>query len=313
MSVFVELDRQQYPDDALNKFTASRQFDLDNARAMMWLAQLAYETAHKSKVQSILDAWQLTMHEFIRNDPGTGLPPKSACVVVAGGRGATFVTFAGSDPGKIEDWVTDFDAMPSAMDLHTGFANAVKTVWPAVEAAIKNHGAPGQALFFTGHSLGGALAILAAARAAAEFGIQPTVVYTYGSPRNGGKMFFDEYTPLLGDSTFRLIDGTDIVPTVPPPLSGGYRHVGHAIQCKTDGTFDAQTPIMAPNQNKPELVESAIQSALADSGAIANFQIFHGLGPGLLNHLSGLLPRMVRDHVPANYFRALSITVPPKP
>jgi hypothetical protein len=311
MSVFVELDRQQYPDDALNKFTASRQFNLDNARAMMWLAQLAYETAHKSKVQSILDAWKLTMREFISNDPKTGLPPNSACVVVAEGRDAMFVTFAGSDPGKIEDWVTDFDAMPSATDLHTGFQNAVGTVWPKVKTAIENRLASEQPIFFTGHSLGGALAIVAASRAALELNIQGIAVYTFGSPRTGGTAFFNEYTPLLGDSTFRLIDGTDIVPTVPPSLSGGYRHVGHAIQCKTEGIFDEQTPIMAPNQNKPELIESAIQSALADSGAIANFQIFHhGLGTGLLNHLSEFLPRMVRDHVPANYFRALSITIP---
>jgi hypothetical protein len=314
MSVFVELDREQYPDDALNKFTASRQFNLDNAGAMMWLAQLAYETAHKGKVESILNALQLTMREFVTNDPRTGLPPNSACVVVAEGRGAMFVTFAGSDPGKIEDWVTDFDAMPSATDLHTGFQDAVGTVWPKVKTAIENRSTPGEPIFFTGHSLGGALAIVAASRAALELNIQGIVVYTYGSPRTGGTKFFGEYTPLLGDSTFRLIDGTDIVPTVPPPLSGGYRHVGHAIQCKTDGIFDAQTPIMAPNQNKPDLVESAVQSALADSGAIGNFQILHhGLGPGLLNHLSGLLPRMVRDHVPANYFRALSIIVPPKP
>jgi hypothetical protein len=309
MSGFVELDRSKYPDDALDKFTVTPKYNLNNARAMMWLSQLAYETAHRSKVQSILDAWKLTMREFISNDPKTGLPPDSACVVVAGGRDATFVTFAGSDPGKIEDWVTDFDAMPSATGLHTGFEKTVETVWLAIETAIKKREATEQALFFTGHSLGGALAILAAARAAAEFGIQPTVVYTYGSPRNGGTEFFDTYTALLGDSTFRLINGTDIVPTVPPPLSGGYRHVGHAIQCRTDGTFDAQTPIMAPNQNKPELLESALQSALADSAAIANLQIFHGIGSGLLNQLSGLLPRMVRDHVPANYFRALSITI----
>jgi hypothetical protein len=309
MSGFVELDRSKYPDDALDKFTVTPKFNLDNARAMMWLSQLTYETAHRSKVQSILDAWKLAMREFISNNPKTGLPPDSACVVVAAGRGSTFVTFAGSDPGKIEDWVTDFDAMPSATGLHTGFEKTVETVWPAIETAIKKREATEQALFFTGHSLGGALAILAAARAAAEFGIQPTVVYTYGSPRNGGTEFFDTYTPLLGDSTFRLINGTDIVPTVPPPLSGGYRHVGHAIQCRTDGTFDAQTPIMAPNQNKPELLESALQSALADSAAIANLQIFHGIGAGLLNQLSGLLPRMVRDHVPTNYFRALSITI----
>jgi triacylglycerol lipase len=312
MSFFVELDRQKYPDDALNGFTATRQFNLDNAQAMMWLAQLAYETADKSKVKSILDAWQLTMHEFISNNPNTGLPPDSACVVVAGGRGATFVTFAGSDPGKIQDWITDFDAMPSAQDLHTGFQNTIGNVWTSIKTAIENRPASEQPIFFTGHSLGGALAIVAASRAALELNIQGIAVYTFGSPRTGGTKFFGDYTPLLGDSTFRLIDGTDIVPTVPPPLSGGYRHVGHAIQCKTDGIFDAQTPIMAPNQNKPELVESAIQSALADSGAIANFQIFHhGLGTGLLNHLSEFLPRMIRDHVPANYFRALSINVPP--
>jgi triacylglycerol lipase len=309
MSGFVELERSKYPSDALDKFKVTAKFNLDNARAMMWLSQLAYETADESKVKSILGAWKLTMREFISNDPKTGLPPDSACVVVAGGRGATFVTFAGSDPGKIEDWVTDFDAMPSATGLHAGFEKTVGTVWPAIEAAIKKREATEQALFFTGHSLGGALAILAAARAAAEFAIQPTVVYTYGSPRNGGTEFFDAYTPLLGDSTFRLINGTDIVPTVPPPLSGGYRHVGHAIQCRTDGIFDTQTPIMAPNQNKPELLESALQSALADSAAIANLQIFHGIGAGLLNQLSGLLPRMVRDHVPTNYFRALSITI----
>jgi hypothetical protein len=309
MSGFVELERSKYPDDALDEFKVTAKFNLDNARAMMWLSQLAYETADESKVKSILGAWKLTMREFLSNDPKTGLPPDSACVVVAGGRGATFVTFAGSDPGKIQDWVTDFDAMPSATGLHAGFEKTVQTVWLEIETAIKNREATEQALFFTGHSLGGALAILAAAHAATEFGIQPTVVYTYGSPRNGGTEFFNDYTPLLGDSTFRLINGTDIVPTVPPSLSGGYRHVGHAIQCRTDGTFDALTPVMAPNQNKPELLESALQSALADSVAIANFQLFHGIGTGLLDQLSGLLPRMVRDHIPKKYFRALSITI----
>jgi triacylglycerol lipase len=137
MSGFVELERSKYPNDALDKFKVTTKFNLDNARAMMWLSQLAYETADQSKVQSILTAWTLTMREFISNDPKTGLPPDSACVVIAGGRGATFVTFAGSDPGKIQDWVTDFDAMPSATGLHAGFEKTVGTVWPEIETAIK--------------------------------------------------------------------------------------------------------------------------------------------------------------------------------
>jgi hypothetical protein len=308
MSVLVELNRNQYPDNALNGFKPTSQFGLDNARAMMWLSQLAYETAHQPKVKSILDAWQLTMPVFKTNNPGTGLPPHSACLVGAAGRGATFFTFAGSDPLKFEDWVTDFNVMPSATDLHTGFQKAVETVWPDIQAAIKNRPAPAEPLFFTGHSLGGALAIIAAARAAQEPNVQNTVVYTFGSPRTGGKAFFDGYT--LGSSTFRLVDGTDIVATVPPTLLDDYRHVGRAIQCRTDSRFDdPDTQNIAPEANKPDLVESAMQSGLADLGALVAFQPFQGIGPGLLDQLARFLPRMVRDHVPAKYFRALSITV----
>src|SRR3954471_4060530 len=118
MSVLVELARGAYHDNALNGFTVTRKFALDNARATMWLSQLAYETADESKVEDILKAWQLKKHTFIANEPKTGLPPDSAGVVVAAGRGATFVTFAGSDPLKFEDWITDFDAGKSATDVH---------------------------------------------------------------------------------------------------------------------------------------------------------------------------------------------------
>src|ERR1700726_533562 len=129
MSGFVTLDRSQYPDNALDAFEATAQFKLDNARAMMWLSQLAYETASESKVDDILLAMHLTKLGFVSNDRLTGLPPHSACVVVAEGHGATFVTFAGSDPGKPEDWVTDFEAMLAPDSLHSGFKDAVETVW----------------------------------------------------------------------------------------------------------------------------------------------------------------------------------------
>ena len=57
MSELVELHRSQYPDDALNRFTPNAQFDFENARAMMWLSQLAYETVHEGKVTEILGAF----------------------------------------------------------------------------------------------------------------------------------------------------------------------------------------------------------------------------------------------------------------
>jgi triacylglycerol lipase len=309
MSKFVELPQSAYPANALDSFTATPGFKLDNARAMMWLSQLAYETASESKVDGILTALKLTKLGFVRNDSLTGLPPHSACVVIAEGHGATFVTFAGSDPGKPQDWITDFEAMPLPDGLHTGFEDAVKTVWPKIQAALAKRTAPAQPVFFTGHSLGGALAILAASRAPLEPNVQQVVVYTFGSPRTGGEAFFNDYTRALGDSTFRFVHGCDIVPTVPLTLLHVYRHVGQAVQCRSGGLFDGVAP-MPRDGNTPDIRESAKQAGLADFGAIAALQFVQGIGPGLRNELAGFLPRMVRDHVPQNYFRALSINVP---
>lgn len=314
MSVFVELPRNAYPADALDHFTATRDFKLDNARAMMWLSQLAYETAHQDKVDDILRALRLTKLTLITNNALTGLPPHSACVVVAEGHGATFVAFAGSDPAKPEDWVTDFEAMPSPDDLHSGFAKAVETVWPAIQTALANRTAPTQPVFFTGHSLGGALAILAAFLAASreplKRNVEQIVVYTFGSPRNGGAKFFSDYPPRLGDATFRFIHGTDIVPTVPfTTLLHVYRHVGQAVQCGSGGHFEGVTP-MAPGGDEPDIRQSVAKAGLADIEALGTLHLLRGIGPGLRNELAGVLPRMVRDHVPQSYFRALSIDVP---
>jgi triacylglycerol lipase len=307
MSIFVELPQAAYTTTALDKFVATADFKLDNARAMMWLSQLAYETAHEKKVEDILEGWKLRKLGFIPNDPLNGLPAHSACVVIAEGHGATFVTFAGSDPGKPQDWITDFEARPAADGQHSGFKATVETVSRKIQTALANRTAPTQPLFFTGHSLGGALAILAAFRAPPK---QQVVVYTFGSPRNGGEQFFDDYTPRLGNVTFRFVHGSDLVPTVPLTVPGIiYRHVGQAVQCESGGLFDAVAP-MPRDGNKPEFLESAVQSGLTGLAALQALQLIHRIGPGLRNQLTELLPLMLQDHVPQNYFRALSIDVP---
>jgi triacylglycerol lipase len=307
MSFLVAIARSAYRADALNDFQPTPAFSLRNAQAMMWMSQLAYETENEKKIESVLGDWSLAIRGFASNDPDTGWPPKSACLVGAGGRGGTIIAFAGSDPLKIEDWITDFDAAPSPDDVHTGFREAIANVWPEIKRMIDARPMSEQPLFFTGHSLGGALAIVAAERALSEAKVGATAVYTFGSPRTGGPGFFANYLPSLANSTYRLVDGTDVVPTVPPPLANTYLHVGQMIQCRTDGIFVEPPAMSATSGNAPDIVDGLLQTGLADLRALAAFRIIRWIGPRPLDMFSSLLPRMVRDHVPANYFRALSI------
>jgi triacylglycerol lipase len=311
MSFLVELPQELFPADALDGLEIMSDYKLENAQAMMWMSQLAYETAHEGKVNDILKAWKLTKLEFGSKNSVTGLQPKSARFVIAEGHGAeghgaTIVTFSGTDPIEIEDWITDFTVAPKLDVLHQGFEDAVETVWPKIKTTIESRPA-GHPLFFTGHSLGGALALIAAERALRESRIQAMAVYTFGGPRVGGQTFFKRYAP-LGERTFRLVNGGDIVPTVPPNLGGNFRHVGRAIQCPIDGIFETPPAMMSSDENQPDFVESLLRSALADLAKFPAFRLPR-IGPGLLGLSIGALPEILRDHVPRSYFRALSIPV----
>jgi hypothetical protein len=97
--------------------------------------------------------------------------------------------------------------------VHTGFEDQYLSVRADVERALEHVSDP---LFITGHSLGAALATLAAA------GRKVQGVYTFGSPRVGNQAFVDS---LKGTNIFRVVDDQDVVPTLPPE-GLGFVHAG---------------------------------------------------------------------------------------
>ena len=84
------------------------------------------------------------------------------------------------------------------------------------------------------------------------------------------------------------------------------------MHCPTDGLFNGIVP-KPSNGNDPDFVRSLLQAGIADAAAIAAIELLPRIGAGLQNLLARFLPRLIRDHIPANYFRALSIAVRPPP
>jgi predicted lipase len=76
-------------------------------------------------------------------------------------------------------------------------------------------------IIIAGHSLGGALAVLAASRFSEKIRNNISTVYTFGQPAAGLDSFANNYP--LDEKTFRITAGVDIVTFMPP---GFYRHVG---------------------------------------------------------------------------------------
>lgn len=109
----------------------------------------------------------------------------------------------------------DFAAASVGARWHQGFVAAITEVWDPVFAATSEHlKAKDRPLWVTGHSLGGALALLAA-----WLFLRRTVsvhqVYTFGAPMVGNKDVADALNREFAGKIFRYVNAPDPVPLLP--------------------------------------------------------------------------------------------------
>lgn len=152
--------------------------------------------------------------------------------------GRIYFSFRGTK--GLEDVLDDIDirhrrfGIHQGVHVHAGFYRQWTDIFPSIDREIasllKKNKAAGltSTLIFTGHSLGGAIATLAALEYA-EKGL-PVECYTFGSPRVGNHKFcavFEKKVPIH----WRVINEKDPVPTL--PFGPRFYHVGPAL-CLTD-------------------------------------------------------------------------------
>jgi triacylglycerol lipase len=222
-----------------------------NAVALGNAALLAY--SDEAGVRLFLGKWGLSVVRFLRGFDTQGF--------VARQDNNVFVTFRGTEPINADDWLSDVNyhqrkLLPSVSGLiHGGFTLAIEEVMqPMIDVVAEFMRRDTPRLFITGHSLGGALAVLAAAVLQFEAHRSVTAVYTYGQPRVGNEEFSTAFNSALGSVTFRHVNDLDIVPHLPPTQLPG-RPVLRAPSSVID--------FLRTLENAPREVQEALEVVVA--------------------------------------------------
>ncbi|GME27032.1 ferulic acid esterase A faeA [Neofusicoccum parvum] len=134
--------------------------------------------------------------------------------------------------------------------VHVGFQSAYAAVSSAVIAAVRQEACNGSpSLVITGHSLGAAIASIAAS-SFTSLGFQPTV-YTFGEPRNGNAAFSDYINGQISpENYFRVTHANDGVPQIPPTLLG-FEHHGTEYWQSSNTTNTPETVLQCEGNEPP--------------------------------------------------------------
>jgi pimeloyl-ACP methyl ester carboxylesterase len=137
--------------------------------------------------------------------------------------------------------------------------------------------APETAIWVTGHSLGGALSTVAAARLMERIENDPAYaslnlegMATFGSPRVGDEDFtiqFNTTAERLGVQVWRFVHGDDIVPRIPLEWQG-FDHVGLPVYLSLDDEdvcddFGKEAPCLLYLPDQTEWMDSFWEGWLA--------------------------------------------------
>lgn len=120
------------------------------------------------------------------------------------------LTFRGTETTKINDLRADANVAlqdaPSGGRVHPGFYQAFESVSLSIQQCLNQH--DDGPFYCTGHSLGGALALVAS-----RYLQHPkwAATYTFGGPRVGDEAFFNDFRIPV----YRVVNGADVVARLP--------------------------------------------------------------------------------------------------
>ncbi len=214
----------------------SRINNIFNSEEAILLSAMIHQTYQLYQEGTLILPKGFTLRYTIRALAGVEEPEEEVFGFIAESEDKVIVTFRGTRTYKDNESDQDLYQVPypfvrNAGKTHRGFTCIYQSTRNELIREL-NRLSTTKSLLVAGHSLGGALATLAALDIAMNTGCKNPIVYTYGSPRVGDPDFASLSNQTVKKS-IRIFNVHDIIPTLPaktypPPFTNKglyYQHV----------------------------------------------------------------------------------------
>jgi len=227
------------------------------------------------------------------------------------------------------DWIANLELSKTGTNygrVHTGFLKAYKVVESQIMEEVLT--TPDHHVLITGHSLGGAIATIAAAEISDKgHGDKINGIYTFGQPRTGNSKFKKFINSVFYQRHIRFVYDDDIVTRIPPI----FKHCGQLYHFDKHGILKPIEPLKLPNldmdmvedeseevtSEEPSLTEDEFQKLKAEIRTLEGVIGYTGSNEAEDEELDmmveGIIPS-ISDHSMSNYVNAVRrIAKKPKP
>lgn len=259
--------------------------------SMLSYARYGARRMSDEELKACLAAGGLTLRKKIGENP-ENWNASGTQAFFAEGDGFAMLAFRGTEADDPQDLLDDLDLLPSPewqrpgwpCFVHRGFQRALGRVWEQVLEQLEGYRRenPEADICITGHSLGGALALLTFSR----YRVGKVSAYTFGCPRVGNGSFGARVAD-VGLGHFRFVNFNDLVTHVPLE-SELYLHAPRTCYRFDDAGL---------------LDEEHLDSLSADFGVLE--RLIKGLPADFVTHPQQLddvpAPPGLVDHSPARY------------